>query len=204
VFLVDKYFHKRDYQMRDEVDIIKNISTIYDSNNSLRILKDFERVIDTLDIYVFKNWEDGELVEGPFVSRHWVECKFLWHKEKMPDPMGGKRLLDYGCKVGYKKDVLKKPRKIKEPSDFRPNSKKGKMEELPVWIVTVKMPKKLIFDIFKGTVRNAKDNQVDLESIYQYTDTEANTPSTMEADSNAAQQETPAAPTVGGANAPAA
>jgi hypothetical protein len=190
--------------MHDEIDIIKNISTIYDSNNSLRILKDFERVLDSLDIYVFKNWEDGELAEGPIVSRHWVECRFLWLKDKMPDPMGGKRLLDYGCKIGYKKDILKKPRKIEEPSDIRPNSKKGKMDEKPIWVVTIKMPKKLIFDMFNATVRKGKDNQLDLEAIYQYTDTDANTPSTMEADSNAAQQETPAAPTTGGANVPAA
>jgi hypothetical protein len=190
--------------MHDEIDIIKNISTIYDSNNSLRILKDFERVIDHLDIYVFKNWEDGELVEGPFVGRHWVECKFLWMKENMPDPMGGKRLSDYGCKVGYSKSFLKKIRKVKQPGDFRPGTKKGKMDKVPVWIVTIKMPKKLLFDVFFATVRNSKDDQTDLESIYQYTDTQASTPSTMEADSNAAQQETPAAPAVGGANAPAA
>ena len=188
--------------MHDEIDIIKNISTIYDSNNSLRILKDFERVIDELDIYVFKNWEHGELAVGPIVGRHWVECKFLWPKEKMPDPEGGKKLSDYGCKVSYQKEVLKKPRKVEAPSDFRPGSKKGKTDTYPIWLVDIKMPKQLIFDIFKGTVRNAKDDQIDLESIYQYTDTQANTPSTMQADSNASQ-ETPAAPTTGGANVPA-
>ena len=189
--------------MRDEIDIIKNISTIYDSNNSLRILKDFERVIDELDVYVFKNWEDGELAMGPVVGRHWVECKFLWPKKKMPDPMGGKRLLDYGCKVSYEKDVMKKPRKIEQPSDIRPGSKKGKVDTSPIWLVTIKMPKKLIFEIFYGTVRDAKDDQTDLEAIYQYTDTAANTPTAMQADSNAAQ-ETPAAPAAGGANAPSA
>jgi hypothetical protein len=190
--------------MHDEIDIIKNISTIYDSNNSLRILKDFERVIDHLDIYVFENWEKGELVEGPIVGRHWVECKFLWLKEEMPDPAGGERLLKYGVKVFYSKSFLKKVRKIKAPSDFRPGSKKGKLDKVPVWIVTIKMPKKLIIDIFFATVRNAQNNQLDLESIYQYTDTQANAPSTMEADGNAAQQETPAAPVAGGTNAPAA
>ena len=25
------------------------------------VLKDFERVLDELDLYVYKNWEDGEL-----------------------------------------------------------------------------------------------------------------------------------------------
>ena len=153
--------------MYDDIDIIKNISTIYDSNSSLRILKDFERVIDELNVYVFKNWEDGEVVEGPVVSRHWVKCSFMWQEDNMPDPMGGKRLLDYGCKITYKKSVLKKPRKIEQPGDFRPNSKKGKLDLHPIWIVEINMPKQLIFNIFKGSINGDKQNDVDLQSLYQ-------------------------------------
>lgn len=153
--------------MYDQKDIIKNISTIYDSNSSLRILKDFERVLDQLDLYVFKNWEDGELVSGPNVSRHWVECSFMWPYKDMPDPMGGKRLLEYKCKVTYAKDVLKTPRPIEEPGDIRPNSKKGIIDEHPIWVVSIRMPKELMFDMFQGSVRDAKDSAVDLESLYQ-------------------------------------
>lgn len=157
--------------MPNHIDIIKNISTIYDSNNSLRILKDFERVLDELNLYVFKNWEEGELVRGPNISRHWVECSFMWPKEKMPDPMGGKMLLDYNCKVSYLKDFLEEPRKIKEPNDIRPHSKKGKIDKHPIWIVTIKIPKELMFQIFKGSIRGSQDSEVDLESIYQDVDT---------------------------------
>lgn len=172
--------------MANQVDIIQNISSIYDSNNSLRILKDFERVIDELNLYVFKNWEDGELVSGPKVSRHWVECSFYWPYKKMPDPMGGKRLLDYGCIVTYAEDEIEQPRRIKEPSDIRPGSKKGKMDKQPIWIVDIKMPKQLIFDVFQGTVSNKQDDNVDLESIYQYNDAEPNAPTNVSADANAA------------------
>ena len=171
--------------MANQVDIIQNISAIYDSNNSLRILKDFERVIDELNVYVYKNWEDGELVSGPKVSRHWVECSFYWPHKKMPDPMGGKRLLEFGCKVSYTKDEIEEPRRIKKPDDIRPASKKGKMDKHPIWIVNIKMPKQLIFDIFKGTVRNKQDDGVDLESIYHYTDAEPNAPTSAAADANA-------------------
>ena len=48
--------------MADIKDIISNIENIYGSNNSLSLLKDFERVIDELDVYVYENWLDGELV----------------------------------------------------------------------------------------------------------------------------------------------
>ena len=42
--------------MHDIVDVIKNIQTLAVNDSAFNILKDFERVIDELDIYVFANW----------------------------------------------------------------------------------------------------------------------------------------------------
>jgi|TARA_B110000908_G_C10184754_1_gene417450 hypothetical protein len=140
--------------MHDVLDIIKNIENIYDSNTSFGILKDFERVLDQLDIYVYKNWEDGELADGPRIERHWVTCAFMWDADKMPDPSGGKRLLDYDCKVSYKKSHMIKPRTIRKPGDVRPGSKKGKLDRHPIWIVEIQMPISLITDIYSGYVEN--------------------------------------------------
>jgi hypothetical protein len=158
--------------MFDEKDIIQNIQNIYDSNSSLRVLKDFERVLDELSLYVFKNWEDGELIKGPVITRHWVECEFMWPQRKMPDPLGGKKLLDYGCKITFQKDVYLKPRKIEEPSDMRPNSKKGIMDKHPIWIVNIKVPKELMFKIFKGSQRGTTEDNVDIRGLYNNSDVE--------------------------------
>lgn len=136
--------------MHDVLDIIKNVETVYGSNTAFTVLKDFERVLDELDIYVYDNWEEGELAEGPKIERHWVTCSFMWPRDKMPDPMGGKRLLDYDCKVSYKKSHMIKPRKIRKPDDIRPGTKKGKLDKLPIWIVQIQIPKKLIVDIYTG------------------------------------------------------
>jgi len=136
--------------MADIKDIIDNIEQIYGSNNALNILKDFERVIDELDIYVFDNWIDGELMEGPRESRYYVECVFMWPKDKMPEPKGGLRLLDYGCKVHWGESVLTKVRKIKTPDDIRPGTRKGKIDMESIWMVKIKMPKKLMHDINRG------------------------------------------------------
>ena len=136
--------------MADIKDIIQNIETIYGSNNSLNLLKDFERVIDELDVYVFENWIDGEIVEGPKESRYFVECTFMWPYEKMPEPEGGKRLLDYGCRVKVKEDVISKVRKIKTPDDIRPGTRKGKIDQEPIWLFKISMPKKLMTDINRG------------------------------------------------------
>ena len=142
--------------MQDIYDIIKNVEGIYESNSSFNILKDFERVLDELDIYVYDNWEDGELAEGPKIDRHWVTCKFFWPRAKMPDPMGGKRLLDYDCKVSYQKTHMIEPRKIRKPDDIRPGTKKGKLDKKAIWIVEIMMPKKLISDMF-GSYQEMED-----------------------------------------------
>ena len=136
--------------MEDIYDLVKNVEGIYESNTAFAVLKDFERVLDELDIYVYDNWEDGELLAGPEIERHWVTCAFMWDRNNMPDPMGGKRLLDYDCKVYYKKDSITIPRKIRKPDDIRPGTKKGKLDRKEIWVVKIQMPKKLIIDMFSG------------------------------------------------------
>lgn len=136
--------------MHDILDVIKNLQTLSENNNAFTVLKDFERVLDELDIYVFKNWDEGELVSGPNVNRYSVTCKFMWALKEMPDPEGGRRLHDYGCKVKYAKEKILVPRKIKDPDDYRPGTKKGKIDAHPIWTVTIDMPKKLMQDISIG------------------------------------------------------
>lgn len=162
--------------MQDVMDIIKNIESIYDSNTSFQVIKDFERVLDELDIYVYSNWKNGELAVGPDIGRHWVTCTFMWDRTEMPDPMGGKRLLDYDCKVTYQKSHLVVPRKIEEPDDIRPGTKKGKLDRKPIWLVEIKMPKKLIADIYTGYIEDA---------IIDPTNAPAQTPEPQQADQTA-------------------
>jgi hypothetical protein len=107
--------------MQDVYDIVKNLERIYDSDTDFQVLKDFERVLDEVDMYVFKNWFDGELAAGPHIDRHWVTVRLFWPREKMPDPEGGKRLLDYDCTVKYQKTNLVKPRKIRSSQEKSEN-----------------------------------------------------------------------------------
>lgn len=146
--------------MADIKDIISNIENIYGSNNSLNLLKNFERVIDELDIYVYENWEDGELVSGPKEHRYWIECTFMWPIEKMPDPRAGKILQEYGCKVQVAESTISKVRKIKTPDDIRPGTKKGKIDRKKILMIKIVIPKKLIHDIDKG-YRNLDKNKVE-------------------------------------------
>jgi hypothetical protein len=147
--------------MHDILDIIRNIQDLYENNSALAVLKDVERVIDELDLYVYENWENGELAYGPKVDRHWITAGFMWPRDKMPDPSAGKRLTELGCKVMYQKSHLLEPRKIRTAEDIRPGSKKGKLDRHPIWIVEIQMPKKIAFDVYKGYMDKMKNEHRD-------------------------------------------
>jgi hypothetical protein len=84
----------------------------------------------------------------------------MWPKEKMPEPKGGVRLLEYGCKVQFAEDTVSKVRKIKKPEDIRPGTRKGKIDYEDIWMVKITMPKKLMHDINRG-YRNLDKNKVE-------------------------------------------
>jgi hypothetical protein len=160
--------------MEDILNIIKNVEEIYDNNTSFQVLKDFERVLDELDLYVYKHWDEGELAAGPVIERHWVTCSFFWEYNRMPDPKGGLRLLDYDCRIRYKKTAMIKPRKIRNPDDIRLDTKKGKLDTTPIWIVEIRIPKKLISDIYSGYVEADMPNlesENDVKDMTQSADT---------------------------------
>jgi hypothetical protein len=148
----------------DYWQVAENIKNIYMSEGSLLTLLDYERVLDELDVYAFKNWEIGELVAGPEISKYRVSCTFMWPLNLMPDPRGARRLLPFDCKVSYKKTQMKVPIKIVDPSDYREGTKKAKIKEVPVWLVEIVMPKALMSDIRTGSVE-LEDQEIDLADL---------------------------------------
>jgi hypothetical protein len=144
--------------------VADNIKNIYMSEGSLLSLLDFERVLDELDIYAFKNWILGELVAGPEIGRYKVTCTFMWPEKLMPDPRGARRLLPFDCEVKYKKTTIKIPVKIEEPEDYIPGTHKARLIQKPVWLVEITMPKSLITDIRTGSVE-LEGEEIDLEDL---------------------------------------
>ena len=142
--------------MYDILEVIQNIDDLYENNTSLAILKDFERVLDEMDVYAYENWENGELAYGPQVDRHWITAGFMWPQNEMPNPIAAQRLQDLGCRIKYEKSHLVEPRKIRTPEDIRPGTKKGKLDRKPIWIVEIQMPKKIAFDMYKGYMDKMK------------------------------------------------
>lgn len=148
----------------DYWQIADNIKKIYMSEGSLLTLLDFERVLDSLDVYAFKNWELGELVQGPTISKYKVSCIFMWPEYLMPDPRGGRRLLPFDCEVKFKRTNMQIPMKIEDPQDYIPGTKKARIVEKKIWLVEITMPKSLMSDIKTGSI-DMEDQEIDLSDL---------------------------------------
>jgi hypothetical protein len=149
---------------QDYWQVAENIRDIYMSEGSLLTLLDFERVLDELDLYAFKNWGIGELVSGPDIGKYRVSCIFMWPEKLMPDPRGARRLLPFDCEIKYKKTQMTVPMKIENPSDYRPGTHKARLIEKKIWLVEITMPKALMNDIRTGSVE-LEDQDIDLADL---------------------------------------
>lgn len=131
--------------MTDLDSIKQTLVNISKDNGILEMLIEFERTLDNLEIFAYKNWILGELVDGPHVGRYWFNTVWMFPMAMMPDPNAGLRLTKIGAKVSFKKGVFSKPVKVHGPEDWAdPTSKRAKMAEHDVWLVTIELPIKYI------------------------------------------------------------
>lgn len=155
----DNFFDSIDY-----VSIIDTVKGIYTSDGSMATLLDFERVLDDADIYAFKNWELGELVQGPVTKRYSVTCVFMWPYKLMPDPRGAKRLVSIGCKLQFAHTKIKVPVEIENYDDYIGGTKYPKSKDRDIWLVSITVPTELMDDIKEGSIDLA-DQNIDLDEI---------------------------------------
>jgi hypothetical protein len=155
----NKFFDDVDY-----VSIISTVKGIFTSDGSMAVLLDYERVLDEADLYAFRNWELGELVQGPVVKRYSVGCMFMWPYKLMPDPRAAKRLIHLGCSIKWKKTKIRVPVEVDDYDDFDPGTRYPKMKEKPIWLVYIEMPKEIMDDIREGSIDLAGQN-IDLNDL---------------------------------------
>lgn len=144
--------------------IIDNIKGIFTSDASMATLLDFERVLDEADMYAYKHWDLGELVDGPDIKKYTVACTFMYPEKRMPDPRAGKRLIAVGCNIKFKKTKIKVAVKVDSPDDFRPGTHFPRSVERTVWLVRIEIPKELMNDIREGSIDLAGQT-IDLEDL---------------------------------------
>jgi hypothetical protein len=166
--------------------IYKNLDNIHSSPNVIDTLCEIDRVLDRMDVYAYENWINGEIVDGPFVERHWVELTLMYPAKMMPNPDAAMRLIANGCKVKYGKDKFKTFGKVKNSEDIV-TTEDGQRIPKPiiktVWLVTIRIPRQLLDisedikdmdDVDYDSIEDAYDEELDGEQGLQ-SDTQAPT-----------------------------
>jgi hypothetical protein len=150
--------------MVNDFDPTQVIQRLKDNQNLLDILLQVEDFLDGLDLYAYLHWIDGEIVDGPNITRYWASITLKYPYRRMPDPRGAKRLLRYHAIVKFEKASELVPRSIDSQADFRDGTKKPKLDHAPIWLVTIKIPRWLLDDIYDQSIERY-DDEVDTEAV---------------------------------------
>lgn len=142
------------------------VDRIKENNTFLDLLIEIEDFLDGLDMYAFDNWIEGEVVNGPEITRYWVTIALKYPYSMMPDPKGAKRLLDKDIRVKYKEDYELKPVLVIDSSDYQDGTRKPKMRRNKVWFVELQIPRRFIDDISDEWLSKYED-EVEVEDIEQ-------------------------------------
>lgn len=117
-----------------------DINRLNETPHLLDVLLEIEDVLDSMDLYVFKNWIRGEVIFGPHIKRYSISISLQFKKGFMPDPLGGMRMQKHGIFVEYK------------------NTEDGS------WVIDLGIPRRLINGM-NDSDTDFYDDEVDLEDV---------------------------------------
>lgn len=172
-----------------------DLDRIEEAPHILDILLQTEDILDSLDVYCYKNWLDGEVIEGPVVRRHWISVSLLYPHNKMPDPRAALRLLKHDVIVEFSK-VLQDGaafQPVAEPPNANASGAASVAPASPAagvgappetadakqfWMVKIAFPRRLLTqmgadlsfyddEVDSEDVEAAKDSGIDDESGYE-------------------------------------
>ena len=154
-----------------------DFAKLEDNNYLLDLLIQMEDVLDTFDTYVFENWFDAQIVDGPIVRRYWLVMTLKTPFRQMPDPRAAKRLVRQGVMVEYDRisgkdaNADKKAKKLaqKNEGDEANADKQDKPDENDkdsegFWLIKVSIPRRLVQEINSEELE-AYDDEIDAEDV---------------------------------------
>lgn len=153
----------------EQTDIIDQLGKNINRNSALETLMQIDGTLESLNVYAYKNWIEGEIVDGPRIERYWVTVTLMYPHKLMPDPTGAERLINNGCKVYFAKDKLITAAKLLEPEDIEVdqkdmNKRKSKKVERDVWLVTLEVPRHLL-DVVETSRIKVEDMDLDTDAV---------------------------------------
>jgi len=157
--------------MADGYEFLRKLE---DSQTLLKVLMAFEDHLDSMDMYAFKNWFQGEVIEGPVIERYWVTIALKYPYKEMPDPQAGLRLLKEGGSVKYvkaKQEIVSSEdeelaRIIGSQNNQSDNNKDKpqKKQYEDIWVVLIRLPRRFVEDVIESDLSEFEEH-MDIDDI---------------------------------------
>lgn len=144
-----------------------DFEALQESPHLLDILVQMEDVLDSFDLYVFKNWIKGEVVEGPSVRRYWFDFTLRYPIDQMPDPKGAMRLLKHGVRINYEKATVEKD------NGDEPMEEDATTPRATHWEIKISIPRRLISDMNSAEL-DIYDGDIEIEDVQDAQDSGMN------------------------------
>jgi hypothetical protein len=152
------------FKMENYEEVSNHLENIYFSPTLMKVLVDFERVLDEGELFAYENWILGELVDGPNISRYDVKCVFLYPEKIVPSSKATKRLVKLGCTFKSRKTKIKVRLELLDPTDYTLEDVPEKRVEKTVYLIEITVPKELMNDI-RQSYNEMANEMIDTKSI---------------------------------------
>lgn len=165
-------------------NLYRTQSRLFKNKSVLELLLEVEGIFEQLGLYVYDNWIEGKIIDGPVISRHWIEFTLMYDHDEMPDPDGALRLTQYDIQIEFAKDQYPVIKKIISPDDLatsnadpeNPSSgkRRAKIDYKPVWLVRCKFPRSFVDD-FYSDYAFVDGDEIDIEDTEEAEDFDLDT-----------------------------
>jgi len=151
------------------------------SRNMQATLIQIEDFFDSNNLYAFNNWFEGIVWDGPNITKYWIELTLKYTYESMPEPVAMNRFSEMGVQYDFVDTIIMKSKKVQNPDDLDPVTRKPKEEKERIWLVSLKIPRHLVEDPMPDDSEDV-DNVQNLEATANAEEEAKGNPDMEEAD----------------------
>lgn len=146
--------------------VYRNTKNLDDDASLMDIAMECAYFLEQIGALAYQNWNKGEIVNGPIVTRFYSTVSLMFSCKALPDITVLDRLKSMDCKVSHETDTYRRVVTYKENPDS--DNYMQKVVDHKVWVVTIKIPNRYLA-LDGNTIMDIDGDDVyydDIEIIY--------------------------------------
>ena len=147
--------------------VYRNTRNLDGDESLMDVVMECAFFLEQIGALAYRNWDKGEIINGPHVSRFFSTISLMFSAKALPDITVIDRLKSMKCKVSYETDTYRRVVTYRESDDENAEYYQ-KVVDHKVWIVTLKIPNRYLA-LDGNTLMNIDGDDIyydDIEIVY--------------------------------------